>query len=55
MVKIAMGNLFLSLEPKGVKFINTVHDELVFECTEAQAEEVKEIVKTKWKRLGHCF
>jgi hypothetical protein len=24
--KIAMGNLFLRLEPLGVKFINTVHD-----------------------------
>lgn len=55
MVKIAMGNLFLILEPKGVKFINTVHDELVFECTEGQAEEVKYIVKTEMEKAGALF
>lgn len=55
MVKIAMGNLFLELEPKGVKFINTVHDELVFECTEAQAEEVKDIVETEMEKAGALF
>lgn len=55
MVKIAMGNIFLKLEPKGVKFINTVHDELVFECTEDQAEEVREIVKTEMEKAGVLF
>jgi DNA polymerase I len=55
MVKIAMGNIFLKLEPKSVKFINTVHDELVFECTEAQAEEVKDIVKTEMEKAGALF
>lgn len=55
MVKIAMGNIFLILEPKGVKFINTVHDELVFECTEDQAEEVKDIVKTEMENAGALF
>ena len=55
MVKIAMGNIFLKLEPKGVKFINTVHDELVFECTEAQAEDVKSIVKTEMEKAGALF
>jgi len=55
MVKIAMGNIFLKLEPKGVKFINTVHDELVFECTEAQAEEVKDIVETEMEKAGALF
>jgi len=55
MVKIAMGNIFLILEPKGVKFINTVHDELVFECTEDQAEEVKYIVKTEMEKAGALF
>lgn len=55
MVKIAMGNIFLKLEPKGVKFINTVHDELVFECTEDQAEEVREIVKTEMEKAGALF
>jgi DNA polymerase-1 len=55
MVKIAMGNIFLKLEPKSVKFINTVHDELVFECTEAQAEYVKSIVKTEMEKAGSLF
>jgi DNA polymerase-1 len=55
MIKIAMGNLFLVLEPKGVKFINTVHDELVFECKESQAEEVKDIVKAEMEKAGTLF
>jgi DNA polymerase-1 len=55
MVKIAMANIFLELEPKGVKFINTVHDELVFECPEEQAEYVKEIVKREMEKAGSIF
>jgi DNA polymerase-1 len=55
MVKIAMANIFLELEPLGVKFINTVHDELVFECSEAQAEYVKEIVKSEMEKAGSIF
>lgn len=55
MIKIAMGNIFLKLEPKGVKFINTVHDELVFECAEDQVEEVSEIVKTEMEKAGELF
>ena len=55
MVKIAMANIFLQLEPKGVKFINTVHDELVFECTEDQAEEVRDIVKSEMEKAGKLF
>ena len=46
MIKIAMGNIFQALEPRGVKFVNTVHDELVFECKAEEAEEVAAIVKT---------
>ena len=55
MIKIAMANIFLRLEPKGVKFINTVHDELVFECTEAQADEVKNTVKEEMEKAGALF
>jgi DNA polymerase I len=54
-VKIAMANLFLILEPMGVKFVNTVHDELVFECTDAQAEEVKNIVRIEMEKAGALF
>jgi len=55
MVKIAMANIFLELEPKGVKFINTVYGELVFECPESQAEYVKEVVKRKMEKAGYIF
>jgi DNA polymerase I len=55
MIKIAMANIFLQLEPKGVKFINTVHDELVFECVEAQTDEVKYIVKEEMEKAGSIF
>jgi DNA polymerase I len=55
MVKIAMGNLFLILEPMDVKFINTVHDELVFECAESRAEEIKNIVKSEMEKAGSLF
>lgn len=55
MLKTAMGNLFLILEPRGVKFINTVHDELVFECNTAEAEEVATIIKTEMEKAGSKF
>lgn len=55
MIKIAMTNIFRQLEPKSVKFINTVHDELVFECAEAQADEVKNIVKEEMEKAGSLF
>jgi DNA polymerase-1 len=55
MVKIAMANIFFELESKGVKFINMVHDELVFECPEEQAEYVKEIVKSEMEKAGSIF
>ncbi len=55
MLKIAMGNLFLILEPRGVKLINCVHDELVFECKAEKAEEVTAIIKTEMEKAGVLF
>ncbi len=55
MVKVAMSSIFLKLEPKGVKFINTVHDELVFECTESEAEEVAAVVKEEMEKAGGIY
>ena len=55
MVKHAMGELFLKLEPKGVKLINMVHDELVFECKAAEAEEVGSIVKEEMEAAGRLY
>lgn len=55
MLKIAMGNLFPILEPRGVKLVNCVHDELVFECKAEEAEEVGEIAKAEMERAGNLF
>ena len=54
-LKIAMGNLFLILEPREIKLINSVHDELVFECNAEEAEEVAAIVKTEMETAGSFF
>jgi DNA polymerase I-like protein with 3'-5' exonuclease and polymerase domains len=54
-LKIAMGNLFLILEPRGVKLVNCVHDELVFECKTEETEEVAAIVKTEMEKAGELF
>jgi DNA polymerase I len=44
-VKLALGNLFLRLENKGVKLCAVIHDEIVLEVPEEDAEEVKEILE----------
>ncbi len=55
MLKIAMTNLFLILEPRGVKLVNCVHDELVFECKTEEAEEIGEIIKVEMEKAGSFF
>jgi DNA polymerase-1 len=55
MLKIAMGNIFLILEPRNVKLINSVHDELVFECKAEEAKEVGEIIKAEMEKAGSLF
>jgi len=55
MLKIAIGELFLKLEPMGVKFVNTVHDEIVLECSEAQADTVAVILQTEMEKAGKMF
>lgn len=55
MLKTAMGNLFLILEPRGVKLINSVHDELVFECKAEEAEEVGNIIKEEMEAVGRKY
>ena len=50
-----MGNLFLILELIGVKLVNCVHDELVFECKTKEAEEVAAIVRTEMEKAGTLF
>lgn len=55
MLKIVMGNIFLSLEPKGLKFVNMVHDELVFECPEEFVSEASTIIKAEMEKAGSQF
>jgi DNA polymerase I-like protein with 3'-5' exonuclease and polymerase domains len=50
-----MGNLFLRLEPMGVKFCTTVHDEIVVEAPDEIAEQVKEIVEEEMIKAGKLF
>jgi DNA polymerase I-like protein with 3'-5' exonuclease and polymerase domains len=52
LVKMAMARIFPILEPLGVKFIATVHDELVFECNRTQTEFVMEMVKKEMETAG---
>jgi len=54
-LKVAIGNLFLRLEPEGVRFVNTVHDEIVLECAEEQAEEVARILKEVMEKAGMIY
>lgn len=42
--KTAMGNLYIALKPYNIKLINTVHDELVFECKDEHVEICKKII-----------
>ena len=54
-VKIAMGNIFLKLEPSGAKFVNTIHDELVFEVIGSQAESAANIVQEEMEAAGSKY
>jgi len=53
--KIAMGNICLLLEPRGIKFCNTVHDEIIVEAPEEIAEEVKTIVEEEMIKAAEIF
>lgn len=54
-LKIAMANLHTKLEPEGVRLINSVHDELVFECSTDQADSVAATVKQEMEATGHKY
>jgi DNA polymerase I-like protein with 3'-5' exonuclease and polymerase domains len=55
MLKIAMGSIFLILEPRGVRLINSVHDELVFECRAEESEEISQVIKVEMEKAGNLF
>lgn len=53
--KIAMGNLCLLLESRGVRFVNTVHDEIVLESPVEIADEVSKILEDEMVKAGKLF
>jgi DNA polymerase I-like protein with 3'-5' exonuclease and polymerase domains len=55
MIKEALPKIQAKLEPIGVKFINTIHDELVFECRAEQADKVAITVKTIMEEVGNKY
>lgn len=55
MIKIAISSLHRRLEPQGVKFINCVHDELVFECSQDKAQEAADIIKEEMEKAGKLY
>lgn len=54
-VKVAIGNLVGQLEPRGVKLLAIVHDELVLECDEQDAEEVAKILEKTMNEAGERY
>lgn len=54
-VKLALGDLFLLLEPLGVKLLAVVHDEIVLECNEEIAEKVAGILESTMNDAGRKY
>jgi DNA polymerase-1 len=51
-LKKAIQNLMDALHPYDAKIINLVHDEIVLEAEESQAEQIKEVVRKAMERAG---
>jgi DNA polymerase I len=49
-VKLALGNIFLKLAHKGVLLCAVVHDEIVLEMPQEQAEETKQILEEEMRK-----
>ncbi len=54
-IKTAMGNLYSILEPQGVKLVNCVHDELVFEVESSKGEEISAIIRKEMIDAGKQY
>ena len=50
-----MGRLYRKLQRYHVKFITTVHDELVFEVPEDKANEISKIIKDEMEAAGREY
>lgn len=54
-VKVAMAEIFLKLEPRGVKFVNTIHDELVYEVPVDLVDEAAQVIKDEMEKAGKVY
>lgn len=54
-VKVAMAEIFLKLHKKGVKFVNTIHDELVYEVPVDLVDEAAQIIKDEMEKAGKVY
>lgn len=54
MIKLALVSIDNKLKDKGLdaQIINTIHDEIIVECAESDAEQANEIVKTEMQNAG---
>jgi DNA polymerase-1 len=55
MIKLALVELHRQLQSYDARIINCVHDEIVVEASEGQAEAVREVVEQAMVKAGECF
>lgn len=55
MTKIALRRIYDSIQPYEARIVNTVHDEIVVEVVEPQANEVGELVAAEMRAAGAVF
>jgi DNA polymerase-1 len=53
--KLAMGRLYHRLSPFNARLINVVHDELVFEVPQEDAEEATGIIRDEMEAAGRDY
>jgi len=55
MLKEAMPRICAELDPLGVKFVNTIHDEVVFEVPEEHVEFAEKLIKEEMEKYGRKY
>lgn len=55
MVKESLPAIFRTLEPLGVKFVNTIHDEVVFEVPEEHVALTETVIKEEMEKYGKKY
>lgn len=55
MIKESMPIIFSKLEPLGVKFVNTIHDEVVFEVEDKYVALTEQVIKEEMEKAGRKY